>query len=249
LVELGSKASIDAPSAHEILSFAVPPPQVTTASGDPDPSFVPERLHQLLGDERPLPTLVWSRLEAIERWSLHKIANGRRPERLLCAYDEIVAQAARLTHLNAQGEAQMVETGEKPITARRAVAASRVTLSPAAYRALIEGNAPKGDVLGTARVAGIMAAKQTSQLIPLCHPIQITQVRVDLVPSPNEPCVDIEAEVRALDRTGVEMEAMLAASVAALTVYDMLKAIDRGIVIGPTRLLAKSGGKSGSFVA
>jgi len=143
----------------------------------------------------------------------------------------------------------MVDTATKPVSARRAIATSTVTLSIAAHRALIEGNARKGDVLGTARIAAIMAAKHTSQLIPLCHPIQLTHIAVTLVPSGTEPKVDIRVEVTAVDRTGVEMEAMVAVSVAALTIYDMLKAVDRGIIIGPTRLLEKSGGRSGDYRA
>ncbi|HMA93377.1 MAG TPA: cyclic pyranopterin monophosphate synthase MoaC [Polyangiaceae bacterium] len=163
------------------------------------------------------------------------------------AYDEIFRRSQPLTHLNTRGEAHMVAVQSKPITERRAIAGSRVTMSPDAHRALVSGSCPKGDVLAAARIAGIMAAKQTSQLIPLCHPLCLTAVEVTLAPSSDRPQLDIRAEVTAFDRTGVEMEAMVAASVAALTVYDMLKAVDRAMVIDATCLLEKSGGKSGDF--
>ena len=141
----------------------------------------------------------------------------------------------------------MVKVGEKAVTSRRAVATSQITFSGEAHRCLLESNAPKGDVLGTARIAAILAAKQTHQLIPLCHPVHLTQVDVTFDVGTNEHCVKVIAEVSAMDRTGVEMEALTAASVAALTIYDMLKAVDRTMVIGPTLLLEKSGGRSGSF--
>lgn len=249
LLRLGSATIISPSVALEVLSRAVPAPSVTEKTTDPDERVVPERLRELLGEERPITIGVWRKLEPLERWVLDKVAKSRHPERVSRAYDEILHKSSALSHLTSQGEAQMVETAEKPVTLRKAIATSRVTLSLAAHRALLEGNAPKGDVLGTARIAAIMAAKQTSQLIPLCHPIQMTHIRVDLIPSTKDPCVDIEAEVRAIDRTGVEMEAMVAVSVAALTIYDMLKAVDRGIVIGPTRLSAKSGGRSGTYNA
>jgi cyclic pyranopterin monophosphate synthase len=249
LLRLGSVALIDEARARVLLTRATPLPRTTEPIGDPSVDTVPPRVASLLGTQRPLPVAVWSNLEPFERWVLDKVARSKNPERLPRAYDEILGKSKGLTHLNAQGEAHMVETAAKPVSGRRAVAASTVTLSIAAHRALIEGNAPKGDVLGTARIAAIMAAKQTSQLIPLCHPIRLTHIDVALVPSSTEPKVDIRVEVTAVDRTGVEMEAMVAVSVAALTIYDMLKAEDRGIVIGPTRLLEKSGGKSGDYRA
>ncbi len=249
LVQLGSAAVVDEPRARDLLTRATPSPRATDPIGDPDMRAVPERVTALLGAERPLPLDVWSNLDPLERWVLDKVAQSKQFSRLPRAYDEIVRGPSKLSHLNAQGEARMVETGLKPISTRRAVATSTVTLSEAAHRALIKGNAPKGDVLGTARIAGIMAAKQTSQLIPLCHPLQLTHIELQLIPSSSEPKVELRAEVTAIDRTGVEMEAMVAVSVAALTIYDMLKAVDRGMVIGPTRLLEKSGGKGGDFRA
>lgn len=249
LLALGSADVVDGSAAREILTSATPAPGHIDPSGDPDATQVPARISGALDATRPLPNDIWCKLTALERWALDKIAAGRHPERLPRAYDEIVTKKQPLTHLNARGEAHMVAVTEKPITARRAVAASKVTMSEDAHRLLVQGTAPKGDVLATARIAGIMAAKQTSSLIPLCHSVQLTHVEVQLEPSTSEPAVSIRAEVGAIDRTGVEMEALVAASVAAMTIYDMLKAVDRSMVIGPTRLLEKSGGKSGEFRA
>ena len=151
-----------------------------------------------------------------------------------------------LTHFDAQGRAVMVDVGAKPETDRAATARARVVMQPATLALIREGTAKKGDVLGTARLAGIMAAKRTADLIPLCHPLPITAVTVDLAPE-GEDSVAITATVRTTGRTGVEMEALTAASVAALTVYDMVKAVDRGMRIEGLRVVAKSGGKSGDF--
>jgi cyclic pyranopterin phosphate synthase len=249
LVRLGSEPEIAEAEATAVLARAAPAPRATDKRTDPESLEPPSTLLELLGPERPLSAQVWSQLSALERWVLVKVAGSKNSERLPAAYDEILNSSRRLTHLNTAGEAHMVGTSAKPVTLRRAVAGSRVTMSEAAHRALISGNAPKGDVLGTARIAGIMAAKQTSLLIPLCHPIHLTQVDLELTISASSPSVDVRAQVTALDRTGVEMEAMVAASVAALTIYDMLKAVDRAMVIGPTQLLEKSGGKSGVYQA
>ena len=151
----------------------------------------------------------------------------------------------KLTHLDDEGNAHMVDVTDKAETSRRAVARGRVQLAPATLSLLRAGNIPKGDALGVARVAGILAAKRASDLIPLCHPLPITRVAVDLTIS--ETGVEIEAEVRVSGKTGVEMEALTAVSVAALTVYDMVKAVDRGAVITDIRLEEKSGGKSGDY--
>ncbi len=150
-----------------------------------------------------------------------------------------------LTHFDAAGHAVMVDVSAKPETARTATARGRVRMRPETLSVIAGGTAAKGDVLGTARLAGIMAAKRTAELIPLCHPLPITSVTVDL--SPGENAVDIACTVRTTGRTGVEMEALTAVSVAALTVYDMVKAIDRGMVIEAVRVVHKDGGKSGEF--
>lgn len=153
----------------------------------------------------------------------------------------------RLTHIDEAGQARMVDVSAKPDTAREATAKGRVVMQAATLALITGGAAAKGDVLGTARLAGIMAAKKTSDLIPLCHPLAISSVTVDLSVNENGTCVDVTATVRTTGPTGVEMEALTAVSVAALTIYDMLKAVDRGMVIEAVRVVAKSGGKSGSF--
>ena len=154
---------------------------------------------------------------------------------------------SKLTHLSPDGTAHMVDVGAKPATAREAIATGRITMSPEAATAIAQGLVKKGDVLAVARIAGIMAAKKTSDLIPLCHPIPLTSVTIDLIP--DETGVTATATARTTDRTGVEMEALTAVNVALLTIYDMAKAIDRAMVIDGVRLIAKSGGKSGDWVA
>ena len=153
--------------------------------------------------------------------------------------------ATTLSHVDARGRVKMVDVGDKPITSREAVARGSITMSRAALRAIRTGAVKKGDPLQTARLAGILAAKQTSALIPLCHPLALSSVNVELMPTPRG--YDIEARVRTTGQTGVEMEALTAVAVAALTVYDMLKAIDKTMVIGNVRLIHKSGGRSGTY--
>ena len=156
---------------------------------------------------------------------------------------------SQLTHIDDEGAAHMVDVGAKAETAREAVAAGRVRMQAETLRLIIEGNLPKGDVLGAARIAGIMAAKRTAELIPMCHPLLLTHVAVDLAPDEAASCVEITATVRCKGQTGVEMEALTAVSVAALTIYDMAKAVERGMVIEGIRLLEKRGGKSGHWHA
>ena len=156
---------------------------------------------------------------------------------------------AKLTHLNARGEANMVDVSPKEVTERIAVAEGFVAMACETLTLIEEGEAKKGDVLATARIAGIMAAKRTHELIPLCHPLALSKVTVDFEPSANPPGIRVEALAKVTGQTGVEMEAMTAVSVACLTIYDMVKAADRGIRIGDIRLTEKSGGKSGSFKA
>lgn len=155
----------------------------------------------------------------------------------------------RLTHFDAGGAAAMVDVSEKPATAREAVARGSVSMAPGTLALFMEGTARKGDVAGVARLAGIMAAKRTADLIPLCHPLALSRVAVDLTPEPEAGRVVIEARVKTTGPTGVEMEALTAVSVAALTVYDMLKAVDRAMVIGDIRVVMKDGGASGRFEA
>ena len=156
---------------------------------------------------------------------------------------------ARLTHFDKEGKAAMVDVGAKPETERVAVAKGRVTMKPETLALVKAGEMGKGDVLGVARLAGIMAAKRTAELIPLCHPLALSSVAVDLTLDEAGPAVEIAATVKLTGRTGVEMEALTAVSVAALTVYDMCKAVDRGMAISDIRLVHKSGGKSGTYEA
>lgn len=152
-----------------------------------------------------------------------------------------------LTHLDERGQARMVEVGGKEITRREAVARGEVAMRPGTLDMILEGKTPKGEVFGVARVAGIMAAKKTPALIPLCHPLMLTGIDVQFRPDRELSRVEIEARVKSTGQTGVEMEALTAVSAAALTIYDMCKAVDREMVIGAIRLVHKSGGKSGSF--
>ena len=154
-----------------------------------------------------------------------------------------------LTHFDDKGHAHMVDVSDKPQTARIAVAKGKVRMAAETLETIRQGRAKKGDVLGVARLAGIMAAKRTPDLIPLCHPLPVTKVSVDLAPDPDLPGIRIEATVKTTGQTGVEMEALTAVSTAALTVYDMLKAAEKGMQIEGIRLLSKTGGKSGAWAA
>ncbi len=154
-----------------------------------------------------------------------------------------------LTHFDAKGDAHMVDVSEKPVTSRVAVAAGSVKMGLETLEMITEGRAKKGDVLGVARLAGIMGAKKTSDLIPLCHPLPVTKVSLDLTPDPALPGIRIEATVKTTGQTGVEMEALSAVSVAALTVYDMVKAVEKSMEITDIRLILKDGGKSGRYEA
>lgn len=154
-----------------------------------------------------------------------------------------------LSHIDEKGNARMVDVSEKGITAREAVAAGRIYMKPETLAMIMEGSMPKGDVLSTARIAGIMAAKRTQDLIPMCHNIPLDNVKVEFEYDKENSCVRIRAAARCTWKTGVEMEALTAVSVAALTVYDMCKAVDKGMKIDSIMLIKKTGGKSGNFVA
>ena len=155
---------------------------------------------------------------------------------------------AKLSHLDEQGRARMVDVSNKDVTSRIAMARGSIRMRPQTLALIREGKVEKGDVFSVARVAGIMAAKSTSALIPMCHPLSITSIEINLIPQINPARVEIEAVVRVDGKTGVEMEAMTAVSVAGLTIYDMCKAVDREMSIGDIRLVKKSGGKSGTFI-
>jgi len=154
---------------------------------------------------------------------------------------------SKLSHIDAHGRAQMVDVADKAVTSREAIATGIVRMKPEVLRMIVTGQIPKGDVLAVARIAGIMAAKKTPELIPLCHPLPITSVNVDFAPDEQRGTIVIEARVRVEGKTGVEMEALTAVSVAALTVYDMCKAADKSMVISDICLQKKTGGKSGTY--
>jgi cyclic pyranopterin phosphate synthase len=156
---------------------------------------------------------------------------------------------SRLTHLDAEGNAHMVDVSDKHVTTRSATARATVEMLPATLALVLEGKAKKGDVIATSRIAGIMAAKKTHELIPLCHPLMITKITVDFAPDAATSSIEVSATVKVEGKTGVEMEALTACSVACLTLYDMCKAVDRGMKITNLRLVEKAGGKSGHFTA
>jgi len=241
---------------------ARPAPHQVPPEADPDDAAPPAALAMALGSSRPLDAPGWRSLGALDRYALGKYAG--KPVKLAQAYDEILGLAPSrpakdpsstdenvieptLTHLTALGEVHMVDVGAKGETTRRAVASASVRTTPAVVLAVAAGTLAKGDVLAVARVAGILASKRTPELVPLCHPVRTTHAAVELeLDAAGE--IRVRAVVEAVDRTGVEMEAMTAASVAALTVYDMIKAVDRWATIDAVRLEAKSGGKSGDVV-
>lgn len=246
ITDAGSEPRVNIAAVEVLFSRASDEVPRVTPRPDPAPDRPPPALLDCLGAELPLSASVWSALSALDRYSLVKVAE-RRMEKLPAAYAEIVGRSAEVSHVDAAGSARMVGISEKQPTLRRATAISRVTMNAGAFARLKRADAPKGDVLGTARLAGIQGVKRTSDLIPLCHPIAVTRVDVQLELDSSALAVNISVSVEAFDRTGVEMEALSGASAAALTVYDMLKAFDRGMSIGPTELRSKSGGRSGDF--
>jgi cyclic pyranopterin monophosphate synthase len=161
----------------------------------------------------------------------------------------VARRTKTLSHLSGRGDARMVDVSAKPASERVAIAEGRVLMQPTTLDIVRRGDAKKGDVLGAARIAGIMAAKRTHELIPLCHPLALTQVEVDVTPNAKLPGVTVRARVKVAGQTGVEMEALTAVSVACLTIYDMVKAVERGMRIEGIRLIEKSGGKSGHYRA
>jgi cyclic pyranopterin phosphate synthase len=161
----------------------------------------------------------------------------------------MAGQRSHFTHFDAAGQAHMVDVAAKPVTRRRARAGGRIAMQPATLALIRAGSARKGDVLGTARIAAILAAKRTAELIPLAHPLPLTHIAVDFAFDEKDSAVSIEVVAETLDRTGVEMEALTAASIGLLTIYDMCKAVDRGMRIDNVRLLEKSGGRSGRYRA
>ncbi len=249
LVELGSGPRVDISAVLALLTPLGSSVRPVTTMVEPEDAKVPKLVAQAYGQERSIPDASWAALSPLERYVLVKIAQGGRQERLDEAYAELIGDSALSSHLAPSGGVRMVNVGEKDITERRASVESWVVMNEEAFTRLAEHRVPKGDVFGTARVAGIMAAKRTSEWIPLCHPLRLTRVNVEMALDPAQHAVHIQATVEARDRTGVEMEALVAANAAALTIYDMLKSFDRGMQIGPTRLLQKTGGRTGDFSA
>lgn len=256
LVRLGAEAQVDIAQVRQAMAPVAARAEAISPVPDPPASSPPTDVSGAFATVGPISDATWQALTPLGRYALAKVAVKKRPERLQAAYREIVGTLSPHStglpstglspHLSEQGGVHMVDVASKPITHRSALAETLVTLGPDTFQRLLARDIPKGDVLGIAQTAGIMAAKKTADLIPLCHPIALTRVEVNLLPiAPDR--VQITARVEAHERTGVEMEAMTAVSVAALTLYDMLKALDKGITLGPTRLLAKSGGKSGDF--
>ncbi len=251
LAEAGSGQDVDLKAAEGAIAPVLARAPEIAAIPEPDAESVPALCLEVLGPQRPLPEKVWQSLSRLDRYALVKVCQKNRAERVEAAYSEIVGQSAASTHIRPEGGVHMVSVSEKAATTRRAVAECWITMSPDAFERLTrEGKtSPKGDVLGTARLAGIMATKRTSDLIPLCHPLAITHVEVDFDEDPDGSRLRATCKVEVHAQTGVEMEAMVGANIAALTVYDMLKSIDRGMLIGPCRLLHKEGGRSGVFTA
>jgi cyclic pyranopterin phosphate synthase len=250
LTAAGAGAVVEKGAVEALLSRAEPAPERITPR--PDPEAIPDELAGLVGERAAELAAAWPRLSPLERYALAKLTGGSRAQpgdrnaRLRAACDALLApQKPVLTHLTESGDAHMVDVSEKKVSRREASAQSFLSMRPETLAALKSGNTPKGDVLAVARVAGIQAAKRTPELIPLCHAIALTGVDVEL--TPEAAGVRIVATARAFDRTGVEMEALVAASVAALALYDMLKALDREMTIGEVTLLKKSGGRSGDY--
>jgi cyclic pyranopterin phosphate synthase len=236
IVALGALAVVDEGAVRAIVTASGAPYVGTPSESDPSPEAVPELLVRTVTDS------AWRALTPLDRYALLKVARGKHPEEILPRASAEIAPIS--THVDSRGQAHMVDVGTKDVTLRRAVAQAHVAMSEATRARLRAGDVAKGDVLATARIAGIQAAKRTPELIPLCHAIALTRVTVDLLIG--DDGVSIEAVAEARDRTGVEMEALTAASVAALTVYDMLKSVDRGMRIS-VELLEKSGGRSGTW--
>jgi len=245
IAELGSGAQVDVTGVRAALGAELATSEPCEEFPEPSAERVPEVVRRAFEDDPRLDDATWGKLEPIDRYALAKVVSRGKAKRMLAAHREIVGHG--MTHLDERGRVRMVDVAPKAPSLRSATAESTVSMNPAAYRALSTNSAPKGEVLATARVAGIMAAKRTSELIPLCHPLSLTRSEVELTLRPETRTVHVLVTVEAMDRTGVEMEAMTAASVAALTVYDMLKSLDRAMTLGPCQLVSKSGGKSGDY--
>ena len=266
LVAAGVADTVDRAVVRHLVGRATPLATVVGAVAPPSVDAPGDDLKRALGDERPLPSDVWRALSPLDRYALAKSA--AKPEKLARAYEAIVgarvvtppvsrplaAPVSRphlqpvFAHLDEGGEARMVDVASKPVSARYAVASARVTMKPDVLASIVRGDAPKGDVFAVARIAGIQAAKRTPDLVPLCHGVALTRVDVSFEVDAGGGIVTVRARAEAIDRTGVEMEALVAASLAALTIYDMVKSADRWMTIGDVRLDEKAGGQSGHLL-
>lgn len=246
LIAAGAAPVVDTADVERLVGAANPPAEPCERKPDPAADRVPEAVAAAYAAQGAISDGAWRALTPLDRWALTKVAERARPNRLKAAYREIIGESRNSPHLAARGGVRMVDIGAKEANERVATARTFVSMNAEAFERLL-GNNPKGDVFATARIAAILAAKKTSDWIPLCHPLALTKVDVNLEPVVAEKGVAIETTVHTIGRTGVEMEALTAASAAALTVYDMLKAFDKGMAIGPTLLVSKSGGKSGDY--
>nr|WP_275939102.1 cyclic pyranopterin monophosphate synthase MoaC [Polyangium spumosum] len=259
ITRAGAEEIVDVPSVAAIVQQAYPPALPMPLGGDPSPDHLPEGLLLALPAGRAFDLRTWASLSGLARFSLvHCLRRASKrgdPSILAAALDVLAPEAAPQkadatslsSHLGPRGDVRMVDVAEKAPSQRRAVAVARVRMRPETASRLARGDTPKGEVLATARIAGIMAAKRTPELIPMCHAIALTHVAIALDVDEAGARVTITASAEATDRTGVEMEAMVAASMAALTLYDMLKGIDREMVVEDVMLVEKSGGRSGHF--
>lgn len=249
LSESGSGSVVDEVRARVCLKSAEPVAEKMSPLQEPDGDRVPEEVRAAFAEFGALSDNVWAALTPLDRYVLSKVAQKNRPERLAAAYKEVVGQSEWSTHLSPSGGVRMVSISAKAETLRQAKAECWVHMSVSAFEKLHSNNTPKGDVLGTARLAGIMATKRTSDLIPLCHPLALEHVDISFEEDKENSAIRVLCSVSVRARTGVEMEAMVGAQLASLTIYDMLKSVDRGMRLSQGRLLEKSGGRSGSFKA
>ena len=250
LISAGASPTVPVDTVERLALGAVPQATRTAPRPEPDAVRASPALLAALGVRASELVPRWQSLEPLERYVLEKLVprgEGGRPGRLFAAHDFFVGSRPRPSHLGPTGEARMVDVSEKPVTKRVAVARARLSVRRETLEALASGSIEKGDPLAAARIAGIQAAKRTPELIPLCHGVALTSVEVALELVTEPPSVVVTTTARAFDRTGVEMEALVGSSVAALTLYDMLKSIDRGMSIGEVCLLEKSGGRSGHY--
>lgn len=263
ITRAGGQSAVDVSTVATIVSYAKPAARPIDPIADPTAEFLPVGL----SSRRGMDAQRWATLGGLERYALAHAAERAlkrgKPKILTTAIESVLARAPEpvssrapsipsdpkqlSTHIGPSGDVRMVDVAEKQPTRRRAVATSRVRMSAETVERLLRGDTPKGEVLATARIAGIMAAKRTPDIIPMCHAIALSHVEIQIdIDKPSATAL-ITARAEAVDRTGVEMEAMVAASIAALTMYDMLKGIDREMVVEQVMLVEKSGGRSGHF--